>query len=186
MRNIQKNSVRALKGNGCRALLWVGLAVLGATPAFGAEPGPVSAELIVKRAISNGQFGLSDGETTLRMTIEDKRGRLLERTLRSRSATTDGARKTRITFTEPSDQRGVEVLLLEQPNGANPQYLYLPRLGERRRIAGDSKNGRFEGSDFTFADLENRDAKRGRFTRLPDTLYGKQPVYRVDVEGDAD
>jgi hypothetical protein len=46
---------------------------------------------------------------------------------------------------------------------------------------GSAKNGRFEGSDFTYADMENRNLDEGTYKRLPDETFAGQAVYRVDV-----
>lgn len=149
----------------------------GASPR-GAER---TTEEIVAGALAQGRFGIQSGEATLAMVIEDARGRVIERTLRTRSITEGGTRSTRITFTEPVDQRGVELLLLERVDGDAQQYLYLPSLGHHRRIAGAAKSGRFEGSDFSFADLEQQNPKDARLERLPDATFAGVDVYRVEV-----
>lgn len=163
---------------------WIAAAFAFA-PSSAAVPGDdadsLDAAAIVKRALTTDALGIRDGEATLQLVIKDDRGHILERTLRSRSQRYDGERRTRITFTEPADQRGVEVLLLEERDGPDAQYLWLPRLGERRRIADTSKGARFEGSDFTWADLERRGPGKGTLERLPDATWGGQEVYRVDI-----
>ena len=63
----------------------------------------------------------------------------------------------RLTFVAPADQRGVELLVIARRDEAPLQYLWLPRSSELRRIAGAERGGRFQGSDFSFADFEDRD-----------------------------
>jgi hypothetical protein len=72
-------------------------------------------------------------------------------------ASDGGTRRMRMTFVAPADQRGVELLVLAKPGEAPVQYLWLPRSAELRRIAGAERGGRFQGSDFSFADFEDRD-----------------------------
>lgn len=171
----------------CVVVVFASLALVAGARADGAAPPPAepstepSTENIVAGALAQGRFGIQSGEATLAMTIEDAQGRLIERTLRTRSIAEGDARSTRITFTEPVDQRGVELLLLERGDGDAQQYLYLPSIGHHRRIAGAAKSGRFEGSDFSFADLERQDAGGARLERLPDATFAGVEVYRVEV-----
>jgi len=161
---------------------WAGGEGAGGAEAI-AEASALTAEAILERALASGHLGLERGEATLAMRIQDAAGRVLERTLRSRSDERGDRRRTRITFTDPPDQRGVELLLLEGADGVDTQYLYLPALQTTRRVAGAARHGRFEGSDFTFADLERRDVgEGGRVERLPDAEIGGQPSYHLRVE----
>ena len=67
----------------------------------------------------------------------------------------DGARlRSRATFVEPADSRGVELLVLEEKAGSTVQYLYLPKTRRTRRIGGSQRNAPFMGTDFSFADLQ--------------------------------
>ena len=141
----------------------------------------LSGEEIVRKASDQNQVGLSAGEAMMVMKIQTPEGDILNRKLRIRAASQDNLSQLRMTFMEPQDQRGIEVLMLEQKNGKNLQYLYLPSFKKVRRISGSAKNGRFEGSDFTYADMESRDISEGTYKRLADETYGKQPVFRVDV-----
>ena len=141
----------------------------------------LSAQTILSRALAAEGLGLGIGRATLAMTIKDRDGYLLRRQLVARSRRDDEGRATRLTFTAPPEQKGVELLMIQPVAGEARHYLYLPQSKAVRRIEGGAKGGRFMGSDLTFDDLEGRDRKRGRAKRLPDTHYAKRPVYRVDV-----
>ena len=136
---------------------------------------------IVNRSVSRNQMGVGSGSATMTLLIKTRRGTVLERKLLTRASRKGGLNRIRITFLEPRDQAGIELLLLERKNANDLQYLYLPRYKTVRRIQGSAKNGRFEGSDFTYADMESREVKDGTYTRLPDETYLKRPVFRVDV-----
>lgn len=137
-------------------------------------------EAIAQRALEESNLGFEEGEAILSMRITRADGRTLPRKLRSRSSRTEeGAVRTRITFTEPEDQAGIELLIRERDDGADRQYLYLPRLDRVRRLTGGAKNGRFQDSDFTYADLEQRHLRNARYERLDDAEYAGRPVYRV-------
>lgn len=160
--------------------MWMCMVVFGLMTGSALADTELSGEDIVRKASSQNQVGLSSGEATMLMDIRTPEGEILKRRIRIRAASDNGLSKLRMTFVEPQDQRGIEVLMLEQKDGANLQYLYLPSFKKVRRISGSAKNGRFEGSDFTYADMESRKVSDGTYKRLPDETYGKQPVYRVD------
>jgi hypothetical protein len=62
-----------------------------------------------------------------------------------------------VRFTDPGDISGVGLLTLERLGAESTQWLYLPELGEARRIAAARRGGRFVGSDFYYEDLETRE-----------------------------
>ncbi|MCA9518150.1 MAG: outer membrane lipoprotein-sorting protein [Myxococcales bacterium] len=169
------------------APLLVLLALTAATgPSSAADDPPP--EALAREALASAGLGFEAGEATLRMRIDDGRGHALERTLTTRTRIDGDARETRITFTEPADQRGVELLTLERGGGEPAQYLWLPALGKATRIAGSALGGKFQGSDFTFGDLARRDVP-GRFVARPAETLGKERILRVDVlpaEGDGE
>ena len=66
-------------------------------------------------------------------------------------------RKGLLYFTEPSNTAGTGLLMYsyaEQENKDDDQWLYLPALRKVKRIATNSKEGPFLGTDFSFADIE--------------------------------
>lgn len=60
-----------------------------------------------------------------------------------------GNEKRKIKFLSPADHKGIA--LLDLPRGK--MYLYQPDSKKVRRIAGDAKNQKFVGSDFTYNDM---------------------------------
>ncbi len=163
----------------------VGLASEPAAAPASPQPDPtLSGKEIVQKMLDQNRIGFESGQATIWMKLKTKQGAILDRKMLARANNKGGLQQTRMTFLEPEDQRGIEVLLLEQKSGADLQYVWLPRLKSKRRMGGAAKNGRFQGSDFTYADLESRDIKSGTYKRLPDATYGKKnpkPVYRVDT-----
>ncbi|WP_283787580.1 outer membrane lipoprotein-sorting protein [Bermanella sp. WJH001] len=66
-------------------------------------------------------------------------------------------RKGLLYFTEPSNTAGTGLLMYsyaEVDNKEDDQWLYLPALRKVKRIATNSKEGPFLGTDFSFADIE--------------------------------
>ena len=58
-------------------------------------------------------------------------------------------------------------------------YLYLPALKRTHRISGNQKDGAFMGSDFSYADMENRDAKAATYVRKPDAVVDGVSCYDI-------
>jgi len=171
----------------------MGLGVLSvalvSTHAAAGEPGAappaldekLTGEQIVQKMLDSNRIGFESGEATIVMKLKTSQGSILNRKMLARASNKGGLQHTRMTFLEPQDQKGIEVLLLEQKKGGDLQYLYLPAAKRVRRMGGAAKNGRFQGSDFTYGDLESRDIKSGSYKRLADEVYAKKPRYRIDV-----
>lgn len=99
---------------------------------------------------------------------DDRRSRMvLEQTLRDGFVRTrellmlekkyGAERKAVLYFTAPADTAGTGILMFsyEEVSGKDDdQWLYLPALRQSRRIATNSKEGPFLGTDFSFADIE--------------------------------
>lgn len=151
-------------------------------PAAALADANLTGKAIVDKATKNNQMGVGSGSATMTLRIKTKQGEILTRQLLTRASQKNKLNRIRITFLQPEDQKGIELLMLERKNSGDLQYLYLPRYKKVRRISGSAKNGKFEGSDFTYADMESRDVKDGTYKRLPDETYGKRPVFRVDVK----
>ncbi len=85
-------------------------------------------------------------------------------------------RKAVLYFTAPADTAGTGILMFsyaEATGKDDDQWLYLPALRQSRRIATNSKEGPFLGTDFSFADIER--------LRVNDYVYEAQGT--VDING---
>lgn len=82
-----------------------------------------------------------------------------------------------IRFLEPEEIRGVSLLTKEQPAGEAEQYLYLPALGEVRRIQGNQKSKPFMGTDFTFEDLRKERSTEYMYHRMLDMQLDGRECY---------
>lgn len=85
------------------------------------------------------------------MVITSASGQSLSRTMQSW-----GKDDNRIVkFTDPADIRGSGLLSLDDGEGNESSYLWLPALGRVRRLStsGEDQDGAFFGSDFTYEDL---------------------------------
>ncbi|QQD20355.1 outer membrane lipoprotein-sorting protein [Oceanospirillaceae bacterium ASx5O] len=85
-------------------------------------------------------------------------------------------RKAVLYFTAPADTAGTGILMFsyaEATGKDDDQWLYLPALRQSRRIATNSKEGPFLGTDFSFADIER--------LRVNDYVYEAQGT--ADING---
>jgi len=63
-------------------------------------------------------------------------------------------RKELTFFLTPAEVKGVGFLAWSYPDKADDQWLYLPELNRVRQISGSSRKQSFQGSDFTYDDLQ--------------------------------
>ena len=78
-----------------------------------------------------------------------------------------GASKAILRFTGPPEVKGVALLVINHPDRSSDQWMWTPALERDRRIALQDRSTRFFGTDFSFEDLEERDAGQFDFRMLP-------------------
>lgn len=69
-----------------------------------------------------------------------------------------GKSKAILRFTGPAEVKGVALLMINHPDSASDQWLWRPAVGREQRVAISDRSDRFFNTDFTFEDLEQRDA----------------------------
>lgn len=112
----------------------------------------MTAEQIVARSAQG--RAMKDSLQTMTMTTFSKTGSSSARKLTSRiRGAEDGRVWSYVRFVEPEDLAGVEFLSIDDPQGEDEQFLYMPAGGNFNRISGSSKKGAFMGSDLTYEDL---------------------------------
>jgi len=131
------------------------IAVAAALLALHLPGGAVGAELSAADIIgkSAARRTVTNSEQTMVMEIFDKMGRSRVRKIVSRVKDSDGVSKSHVEFVEPEDVNGVQFLTVQNPNGEDFQWLYMPASGVLNQISGSSRRGSFMGSDFSFEDL---------------------------------
>ena len=88
-----------------------------------------------------------------RMVIRSRDGSTSERLIDQYSK--DGPRGSRsvIVFQQPASVAGTRFLTMENPDGADDRWIFLPSLGRVRRIAVAEGSGSFMGTDFSYDDI---------------------------------
>lgn len=133
-------------------LVGVALAILA--PPIAAR-GESARELLDRARSVNDAREPEDVTERMRMTIVDSRGGERVRELEVRTKSYGHRKKKGVTFfVAPPDVRGVGFLVWTHPDADDDQWLYLPELKRVRRITGATRRQSFQGSDFTYEDLE--------------------------------
>ena len=77
-----------------------------------------------------------------------------------------GARTSLFKFTAPASLRGVGTLVIEEEGKSNAIWHYVPATRNVRRIAGEHRQNRFMGTEFTFEDFEGLKLSKYAFSGI--------------------
>lgn len=160
------------------SLMLLGLLCVGSGVAVAEE---LSAEEIMNRAVERNSLGFETGRAEVSMLVFDRAGEQRERRLDVRSRRDDDRTRTRMTLTAPAEVRGQAFLFVENPEGADDMWMYVPAFDVVRRVEGSQRRASFLGSHFTFADLESRDLREGRYRQRGNERIGDHEVYVIEA-----
>lgn len=105
----------------------------------------------------------------IRMTIINDKGRERVRELESRSRRDDDTVRSFLEFQSPSDVAGMRLLMIDHPDKSDELLVFLPAYSQVNRISGNNRKSSFVGSDFTYEDMEIRQAADGAHTLVEQT-----------------
>lgn len=145
-----------------QALLRLGL--LGALSAgvWGAAPGALALDAGEKdpRKIMKAVEDREDGDKStsrMTMTLKDKSGRQLKRTVQARGMDFEGGSKQIMFFESPADVRNTGLLSVDHDGDKDDdQWLFLPSLHKSTRISTSERSGSFMGTDITYSDMTRK------------------------------
>lgn len=149
----------------------------GAGPAAAGEP---SATRIVDEMIAVDPLGYGGAEARIVMALVNDRGQEQKRKVVMFSRKDGNTRRLFLRFLSPSDIAGTSFLGIDD-DGDRVQHLFMPAMAKTRRISSTQRNASFVGTDFSYADLDNRDIDDSAKKRLPDEQVGGQNCYVVEV-----
>ena len=92
-----------------------------------------------------------------------------------------GQSKSIIRFTAPAEVRGVALLIVNRPDRASDQWMWTPALERDRRIAMQDRSTKFFGTDFSFEDLEEREAAQYEHELLGEEAIGGAATWKVEA-----
>jgi hypothetical protein len=91
-----------------------------------------------------------------------------------------GDSKAIIRFTEPAEVKGVALLVVNHKDRSADQWMWTPATGRERRIALQDRSTRFFGTDFSFEDLEERDADQFDFRLEGEENIDNEKCWRIE------
>ena len=93
---------------------------------------------------------------------------------------TYGNSKSELRFMAPPEVKGVALLIINHPDRASDQWMWIPAEERDRRIAIQDRSTRFFGTDFSFEDLEERDVDQYDFRILGDDTLEDAVCWRIE------
>jgi outer membrane lipoprotein-sorting protein len=92
-----------------------------------------------------------------------------------------GNSKAVIRFAAPAEVKGVALLVINHPDRSSDQWMWTPAIGRERRIALQDRSTRFFGTDFSFEDLEERDADQYEYKLAGEETIDLAPCWRIEA-----
>ena len=90
-----------------------------------------------------------------------------------------GRARVLLRFTAPAEVKGVALLIVHYPDRQSDQWMWTPATARERRIAVQNRSARFFGLDFSFEDLEERDAEQHDYELLGEQSLDGEPCWRI-------
>lgn len=146
-----------------------------------AKKDDVTAETIIEKMIDTDPLGYGGAEARIAMALVNDRDQENKRKVVMKSRKDGDTRRLFVRFLSPADVQGTSFLGIDD-GGTRTQWLYLPAIGKTRRISGKQRNAAFVGTDYTYADMDNRDIEDSTKVRLDDEKVGKQDCYVVEAD----
>jgi hypothetical protein len=160
-------------------IMFIAFLVVGflAPPLFAAPSGREIMERVDRR---------DDGDNEIRdmeMTLIDKRGRQRLRILRAFRRDQGADTQTIMFFLSPADVKETGLLIYDYDDSDkdDDQWLYLPGLKKTKRIASTDKSGSFMGSDFTYADMTDRDLDDYDYRLMKEADVNGTKVWQIEA-----
>ena len=158
--------------------LCAGCAVALAATVAGAAP---TGREIMERvdARDDGDNAIQDME----MVLIDRSGSERIRKIRSYRRDVGEDTQSIMFFLAPADVKDTGFLTYDYDGAEkdDDQWLYLPALKKIKRIASGDKSGSFMGSDFTYADMSERELDAYDYTLMKETEVNGVKVWQVEA-----
>lgn len=162
--------------------LWIGGALgLALSDGMAAtNNAPVAASLRTARDVYQAVKDQYAGDTDKRMltlVMTNKRGEVRRSSLIRYRRKDNGLWRTLLFYLDPADVRGTSTLTIELAGEDDLQRIYLPALKKNRRIPTADKGKSWAGTDFTFEDLQEREADDFEYSALESTTLDGHDCY---------
>ncbi len=161
-------------------------ALAAAALMLAAAPNRALAEAPTGRQIMQRVDDRNDGDSELQdmeMLLIDAGGSTRTRRLRLWRRDVGKDVQTILFFLAPADVKDTGLLTYDydDPDKDDDQWLYLPALKKTKRIAAGDKSGSFMGSDFSYADMTERNLDRYDYRLIKEDVLEGVPVWEVEA-----
>jgi outer membrane lipoprotein-sorting protein len=164
-----------MKTNPRKIFFYFITAVFMSAPAYAAMSGYEIAQKAYNTEDGN------DMTAIMIMKIHKKGGSLQQRDVRLYRKDYGTDSRSLLTFLSPADVKGTSFLTWNNFNKDNDQWIYLPALGNVKRIASSGKSAGFMGSDFSYEDMAKRPLNKDTFTVTREEPIAAVPCYVVEA-----
>jgi outer membrane lipoprotein-sorting protein len=157
------------------------LAALGLVAGFVVSAAAQDARTIVQQ--SRDRIDAATIQSRSRWVIAAKNGSTTERLIDQYSKDDPaGASRIVIEFKQPANVAGTRFLTLENKDGSNNQWIFLPSLGKVRRVAASEGSGNFMGTDLSYDDISSadRDVDLDTHTLVREETYNGKACYVIE------
>jgi hypothetical protein len=136
------------------------------------------ARQIVQEAQTRSRSSSQHYEGTLK--VIDSKGKTSEKRWSYDRLGSHGNSKSILRFTAPAEVKGVALLIVNHPDRASDQWMWIPDIGRERRVALQDRSTRFFGTDFTFEDLEERDVEQYDFKVMKEEPIDGAAAWKIE------
>lgn len=114
------------------------------------------------------------------LKVIDGKNRISEKRWTYERIGSAGDSKVVLRFLAPAEVKGVALLVVNHPDRASDQWMWTPALQRDRRIALQDRSTRFFGTDFSFEDLEERDADQFDYRVLAEENVNGAACWKIE------
>jgi hypothetical protein len=114
------------------------------------------------------------------LTVTDAKSRVTEKRWQYDRLGSFGESKAVLRFNTPAEVKGVAILIHNHKDRASDQWMWTPALQRDRRIALQDRSTRFFGTDFSFEDLEERDADQFDYKLLGEEALDGKACWKLE------
>ena len=114
------------------------------------------------------------------LQVIDSNGKTTEKSWATERSGSWGTSKLIIRFTAPAEVKGVALLVVNHPDRASDQWMWIPSIGRDRRVALQDRKTRFFGTDFSFEDLEERDVEQFDWKLIGEETVDGAPCWKIE------
>jgi hypothetical protein len=114
------------------------------------------------------------------LQVIDSRGRTTDKRWQYERIGAFGDSKTILRFMAPPEVKGVALLVVNHKDRSSDQWMWTPALQRDRRIALQDRSTRFFGTDFSFEDLEERDADHYDYKLIGEEKIDGRDCWKIE------